>query len=81
MVTRFVSVPKYPTNANPHQNEAALAEAWLKTGCRDGKSPQNPDFLSLGLIPGLLGNWVRRKPLPIGKVLSSILLPTGIIIC
>lgn len=89
MVTRFVSAPEYPANANPCQNEAVLVGVQLKTRHRDGKKNPNPHFLSLGLrllgvqILSLLGNWVGGKPSPIGKsigkVLSSILLPTGIV--
>lgn len=45
MVTRFVSVPEYPANANPLQNEAALVGAWLKTGYRDGKNKNQTQIL------------------------------------
>lgn len=50
MVTRFVSVPEYPANANHCQNEVALVGAWLKTGHRDGeKPPTKSRFPELGV--------------------------------
>lgn len=89
MVTRFISVPEYPANAKPRQNGAAPAGSSLQPRHQD--SPPNPHCLSwrlrlLGVsVLNLWGNWVGRRRLPagwsVGKVLSPILLPTGIVIC